>query len=348
MEYLSYPTTTQVKIYVPLTFRPPAVSLCVIIYDIYDLNSMNTSDREEFIEEDCMWSLSEKCLSVLHRSSIATIMSNLTYGIVDRKSEMHYIEYYKLLLKCVKYMKTENPNKKLRVGQIDDMHALKGSLIEVSIDENVQKMNKSYIVALLFIHDSRTLAHLRECNVKWLNGGENIPNYNTLSFDQVETENLPFPYKTNCIDYDLTNFSSQGDCVEHCYDEKYEKHYGENTGLITSSNYSILKLRTKYRLAYDMSMDESCYLICPISCRTHKYFVVPVGTFNVAHMKSWINVDIGLSRPFNRVRLIKSFDLNSYIIFMASAAGLWLGCSLFVTVGDIINFIYKSVKHFKE
>ena len=108
MEYISYRTSTKVSVYVPDSFRPPALSLCVPLWEILNVNALKESDRQNVSNIGDYYGLSEEATKTILKYRMKFIMENLTYSTRDLELSLHVIEYYKHDLRCTKYSKFEN------------------------------------------------------------------------------------------------------------------------------------------------------------------------------------------------------------------------------------------------
>lgn len=346
MEYLSYRTSTKVSVHVPDSFRPPALSLCVPLWEIFNVNALDESDRQRVSKIWDYHKINEEVTKTISKYSMKFFMENLTYSARDLESSLHAVEYYKHDFKCTKYSKFENADIKIEIGDVDKVSSFMNEMMSVSLNHKFKNHNVSFIEAALFFHDSRHLAHLRSGNILWMIGEEGNNNFHIVTYDQFETKNLPSPFFTHCVPYEGSKFSCYGDCFEHCYEKKYHLTHGINYGLITSASYQNITIKAKPNMIYDREIDLWCKAKCHTPCEAVFHYSVSIGSYHISSKSDiWMHFQLTVSRPFTKVTLIESFDLNSYIIFMASAAGLWLGCSLFVTVGDIINFLFNVTKN---
>ena len=162
LDYLGYRTATQVQLYVSYDFRLPAVSLFVVLEDLVNKNALSGADRFVYELYNCSRGMYTDCLNIFTKFDMKHIMNNLTYGIRSKKSNSTQVEYYKLNFKCVKYTLYEDPNDEMEVGEIDQMNSFRDGIITVELNSKLENLNKTKLSAALFIHDSKTFAHLRE------------------------------------------------------------------------------------------------------------------------------------------------------------------------------------------
>lgn len=335
VDYLDYRTTTEVKVYMPIKFRPPAVSICITYNYLLNTSKLSAQQQKSWTQHHCQGvGFNAPCMRIYNEYSIEKIINNLTHDIVWQNSPYIHTIYSKRVQKCVKYAVSELEF--IDTGDVDKMTVMENFVLEIRLPELPVKR---FHLGLL-THDHRKLPHVREGNVIWVSVDEN--NYHIGAFDQVESITLESPYATQCSNYANSGFESQSECIEHCYDEQYRIKYGLNCGVITTANFSLAKVPTSYSMRYDKVIDQKCYKKCPNKCESVTYYSVKHGDYELDAYRSRFIHATELSRPFVRVALVAAFDMNSFIIFIASSAGLWLGCSLYASVYDLALIVSKT------
>ena len=342
-DYLKYKTTTEVKVFIPTEFRPPAVSLCLMFHDSINVSKLTIEEQKSWKQNACYEdSMEDECLDILKKYDMETIMKNLTYGLInhhdDHAKKYDQIIYYKKGMKCIRYT-VKNSSESIHVGDVDEMYPTYNTFISMSLPNHFKNINDSDLKVAIFFHDSKTLAHIREGNLVWISMDIEGINYHQTTYDHVESHNLEAPFRTKCSKYLKTKYKSRGQCMEYCYQKQYKKFHGLDSGLITTTSFTAATLPSKRHLVYDRSIDTACYATCPEKCESLSYFVVTVGDYNIPQIDSIFFHEVTLSRPFTNVSFMASFDLRSFIIFMASASGLWFGCSLYVSITQVMNFV---------
>lgn len=346
-DYLEYLTTTEVQVYIPTRFRPPAVSLCLKLNDAINVSKLDSDEQLLWKDNNCKISLHQPCLNTLSKYGMVGIMNNLTYDLYRTDSNRHIRKsYYKKEMKCVKYVTDQNgSDDQMDVGDVDSMSVIQDSILSTALPKQMEQANMTGVKVAIFLHDSQTLSHIREGNILWLSVDTN--NYHSSTFDHVQSKYLPHPFLTKCIDYVKTKTVSRGHCIERCYEAKYYKKNRCHSGLITTTNFTEAVLPSKVNTPYIKAIDSLCDEMCPRKCLTLSYFSITVGDYEVGSIDTIFYHDVSLSRPFIKVTLMASFDTSQFIIFVASAAGLWLGCSLYVSIAKIVTIVsnFSLEKH---
>lgn len=346
-DYLEYLTTTEVQVYIPTRFRPPAASLCLMLNDAINVSKLDSDEQLLWKDNNCKLNLFQPCLDTLSKYGMVGIMNNLTYDLYHTNSNGHIqTSYYKKKMKCVKYVTDQDgSDDQMDVGDVDNMSVIEESILSTALPKQMEQANMTGVKVAIFLHDSQTLSHIREGNILWLSVDTN--NYHLSTFDHVQSKYLPHPFRTECIDYVETQTASRGHCIERCYEAKYYNKNRFHSGLITTTNFTEAILPSKFDIPYSKAIDTLCDKMCPKKCLTLSYFSITVGDYDDGIIDTFFYHHVSLSRPFTKVTLMASFNMSQFIIFMASAAGLWFGCSLYVTITSMVTIVsnFSLEKH---
>src|SRR5687768_16346149 len=78
------------------------------------------------------------------------------------------------------------------------------------------------------------------------NRHENSHTYTIMTYDYIRSETLPYPYVTNCFNYEEWHRESQAHAYDVCLDEivfaNYQKHAYD--ALIISPNWTVTDLKS--------------------------------------------------------------------------------------------------------
>ena len=225
----------------------------------------------------------------------------------------------------------------MHVGVMDNLEPIFSNLMEIWFHHFLNHTNRDFLDLALYIHEENKLSHLRGGNALFIRYKSNEENYFRVTYDYVESHILKKPFFTDCIDYKVTMFQSRGDCLERCYEINHVKKYRENYGLISTANYSEIKLSIP-NVKYDHEIDKNCYNGCKSGCETIDYVSAIVKSSRFEELPNIFAIPIAATQPYIYVNVISAFNFNNYVIYMASIASLWLGWSLYGTTTDIINF----------
>ncbi|XP_055945823.1 uncharacterized protein LOC129976336 [Argiope bruennichi] len=182
---------------------------------------------------------------------------------------------------------------------------------------------------------------------------------------------LPYPYQTDCMDYEglnkennMTGPRSQEICLDLCRAEYYKKCRDCNAGLRmyeTLDNYCGEYDECFYDIFEDMSkITEKCHAKCKPDCRKLKYHY-KIAKFTI-HEKTNrsitaqellarghpMNIQVSIRNPdifvLSHVPMFSSEELFSYI---GGLMGCWLGVSVW-SFTDIIEKNFRKIQNFKR
>ena len=164
MNYMDYKTATEVRVYMSTGFHPPALTLCMMINEALSISKIDIADRESFEKLDCKSWLYDSCLDVLSKYSLERLMNNLTYDIRnDNASDYAQLVYYKRMLKCMKYVRINN-NSFWNIGDVDSTISAHDTTIALALPKYYNSVDISGLKLSIFIHEAKTLSHIREGN----------------------------------------------------------------------------------------------------------------------------------------------------------------------------------------
>lgn len=230
----------------------------------------------------------------------------------------------------------------MHVGEMDSLEPIYSNLMEIWFNYLLNHTNRNFFDISLYIHQETQLSHLRGGNALFMRFKSNEDNYIKLTYDCIDSHILKKPFFTDCIDYKVTNFQSKGDGLERRYENNYVKKYGENYGLISTANYSEIKLSVS-NVKYDHEIDKNCYNGCKSGCESIDYVSAIVKSSRYEELPDDFAIPIAATQPYIHVYLISAFNLNDYVIYIASIASLWLGWNLYGATTDIIHFIVTGI-----
>ena len=227
------------------------------------------------------------------------------------------------------------------IGEMDSMEPIFSNLMEIWFDYLLSKLNLRFIHIKFFIHPENQLSHLREGNGILFRYALKNQNYFRVTYDYIESTYLRAPFFPKCADYYA--HKSRGNCVERCYEHDYEKKYNLNPGVLSTRNYSEVKLRKTRFISYDHDLDIVCSKRCRISCQTIDYVSSIVNVFSSDEIPNTIAIPVASTRPYVGVYSVSKFSLSDFIIYIASITSLWLGASLYGTIKDWVEFLSAKI-----
>ena len=190
----------------------------------------------------------------------------------------------------------------------------------------------------LYIHPENVLSHLREGNARYIRFKFGAENFFQITYDYIESNYLPHPYESNCVNYSSTRFESLGDCVERCYEANYKMKHDAHFGVISTINYTEVNVGNAAEIKYDHEIDSNCCAKCRIGCETINYVSIINSQFIIHEMINVFALSIASMRQYVYVTSTAGFGACSFVIYLASIISLWLGFSVYGSPIDVINY----------
>ena len=193
---------------------------------------------------------------------------------------------------------------------------------------------------------------------------------NSISYKENQARLLPFPYKTDCRWYELSDrpdAQMRSDCIQQCTNEAMLKQFPLNQCIFTATNYNLMRENklgqfanlslcnyprfTQETLQNGIKMlhlfDHKCRVKCRHSCIV-KYYDFSVG---VSKVHSLIQSDDQFAVFVQHYRLpdelVEHKPQMTWIELVSSFGGLlgmWLGLSVAFLLDSVITFLFTSLK----
>lgn len=346
-KYLKYPTSSQVYVGSAKEIIPPSISICFHYPEIMDPSTLQDIDRDTLMDNQCYiiknYVLNPVCQRFFEKLNLNEFMINKTVDLeqiiwqlpVDIELE-EKLQYFSLRCKCVKLSLYKDKNKPLKSYEMDNMrHKLK-TITSLFMDISFKLDSK--LQFLLYIHQSNQFIHFRSAIplvISPEDGKENVFVIDTKIFSSTT---LQHPFESNCIKYVHTKYSSEGHCFELCYGGPKGNDHGQ-VGFVTTENMKQLDYPNKYGIKVNVSRETYCSSLCRIDCSSIQFYRSLESQLLVDGFTGSIGLVITQNEPRTSVIMVSSFDLESYIIYMASVLGLWLGYSVYQLPIDVLSFL---------
>ena len=356
--YLKYDTNSEVIISSPLHIVPPSVSICAAPHELLKEESFPPEVMKQFQEANCDETTkianSYQCGAFIENFYLSEIFMNKTISLVDMIFDIpklprneEKLEYYMHGLKCVKLSRFKNRTIQLSAGQMDKMKPVPGKQVIAAVFQKTRRTNQTLNLHIT-LHDSSKLAHFREGNMLVVITDTTERNLFLLDYEDIESRLLKAPFSSNCYGYPRHGFESKSDCIEKCY-EGTLRGRGIPAGFMATTDFGELNFKMKEHIFHepDHKVDDQCTELCPNSCVRKEHFLSVLERYGIVVLKDMILILIYSTRPSTLVVMQASFSVHSFIIYAASIAGLWFGCSLFITITDILCLISSIVRKVK-
>ena len=344
-KFLKYPTNSQVSIAREKDILPPALSVCFNYHEILDPSALDDRTRESLNIYQCFkfksYTLLPLCNRILGNITFSEMLQNKTVNITDIiwKVDERATEYFRLRTKCIKIVLFKDTSRRQSLSRMDYMAGLSPIILKVFFDVTFRTFPKLH--ALIGVHNADRLFRLRDGNAFLVTAEEHVVNVFHIDHQLIESRYLQYPFESNCVDYNGSEFESQNHCFEVCYGGPEGKSNGQN-GLITTANYSLLNYSMAYRWAVNEKVEKECYEKCPTECMQKEYYASVQTKFAVEGLENKMGFYLYSSHPSVTVIMVQSFDLHSFIIYFASVISLWFGCSIFHTIFGSLNISIKT------
>lgn len=355
--YLAYETMTLVTMTFPRTISPPSISLCFDPLEIINEETLNDEQEKLFVENECYLAAGNEfpkfltCISkILMRMKASELFSNHTLRLQDISLEPTEfpdqnrmedgIEFFKVGLKCFKRSRFKSSSRKLSNAQLDFMRPIPGRKVLDAIYNHSIRSDKDLITSIV-LHEPDKLSHFRENNELFITINRK-KNLFFIDYEAIESRYLKSPFETNCIDYGTTEFESYGDCFEHCYQQHDE-------GFITTSDPGKLDFNMSISNNFlpNEDLDSSCSDKCRRDCITKDFYLSLLNVYGIESLGDSYRIIVFSSRPKMTITMIGVFDIQSYIIYIASILSLWFGCCIHETVTNFVKTLCSTVYKIK-
>jgi hypothetical protein len=172
----------------------------------------------------------------------------------------------------------------------------------------------------------------------------------TFEYQTMEEISLPSPYESDCYDYEqnkeLFSSKSKEDCILNYLKEKEYKKCKFNRQWLYEK-YEFLSNKTRYE-PHNCTIQhnkEQLNGICKKDCKTIRY------TYSVKQSSTvgW-NDSQGYIVPSSRYKIkvthLPKMDLITYLCSIASLNGMWIGISIYSTLGYLKKLFDKYIGKF--
>lgn len=369
-------TVTTIKS--PDTIFPPAISMCIRMYNFNQLPKDKCSRTSHKIYPYC--TANDYPLNDLINKYSGNLAEHLQFydleqdNFADKNDTMnrHFqeqtLQYYFSGHKCIRIptsigidimmnrthdtSRTQYDRRTLE-HNLDDILLIQFTLDIVSSIETDLVSNSSINIAIFF-HEHSKLGHNRDSPIGryyWepvIPGRKGEPNVARMNYHQVTTKYMRHPYEHGCIDYNDSSsssskiFESKGDCQEKCTRDGILEKYG-NVGRVVST--TIFDDSVPYDApTFNQDIDFNCMKKCRVDCNTIQYNPM-LGFLWTNYARPHVfRVQLLSSYPETFITFSAKFDILSYLIFMGGIFGMWVGLDLLTTTSAAINYLTKIFK----
>lgn len=358
-KYLRYSVNSQVIVSESSNIIPPSVSICFAPNEVVIPNKLDDETKKKFLKYQCHlvgnYLANPRCRQVLDGINTKELMETKTVNLTNYilRNPLFLVteedkEYFTFGFKCIKVSKFIDKKRELRVSEMDGMTDSNREIMKIIFNASFRLDDR--LNFKLKIHNSVSLRYFREGTDIILSAVKTQYILFAVDCQIVRNEYLKYPYESNCIDYADSEYESQGHCFESCFGGKHGNS-NDQTGFITTDNYDLLDYGYKhpfienYRAIHE-NLEIKCAKKCRKGCVEYRYYPSLLNRYGVEGFHYEIIVNLYLNNPILKLYMTKSFDMNSYIIYLASVTSLWFGCSVFNSViGAFKACFYFTAKY---
>lgn len=223
-----------------------------------------------------------------------------------------------------------------------------GTILRISLNTN---MLKNHTTMFLFTHPHNTLVHEATLGVQRVPLTK-VTTTCEFSFEKVRYKLLPYPYKTDCLEYRNIGFQTRSQAIDRCVQAMVKQKFDRNLPFSSASvdsdaylGYGLLfKMRTNItKLNILRNIKKSCA----------RQYSKPDCDFTYFKMSNcWIfdavadNLSLKMkviNRPYIEVVSRETVSLSQSIIYFASILGLWFGFSIAFDVPKALKFTKRQL-----
>ena len=173
-----------------------------------------------------------------------------------------------------------------------------------------------------------------------------------MSYETYQSKLLPFPYKTNCRDYQKEGLSTRAHCRMKClravFLEKYESVYGE-VAAFSSDNIKILLS------LFDIEIENPVHNNCQMKCLQKECSLTSFTSMNLEReprTQETTTLTVVASRnPAIKTECLPAMPFISFLTNFLSTFGIWFGLSLWalslLPFKEIIEKILTGQQHIR-
>ena len=170
----------------------------------------------------------------------------------------------------------------------------------------------------------------------------------TLSYDNYKISRLPAPFKTRCIDYKTTKFSSQQECIDTCLIEQVVNISGKVPfSIVTNIEYRL------HTITADDNLDQSIQKMiitsqtkCRNQCSKPLCFERLYRTYSLKTSESddfTVRVLV-MSKPKTIIQYEQLVSFSTYSVQFLSCFGIWFTVD-FTSIIDIIQYVFRLYRN---
>ena len=182
---------------------------------------------------------------------------------------------------------------------------------------------------------------------KWDGITINLNKYNLLTYNKQENKLLPYPYSTNCKNYETLGHFSRNDCIRKCRINMTLEKCGVLPVFVNVFEYEYeryAKNESEYNCTIKNNFDIECYNRCPFEDCINDYYIPKIVLSRSDNYES----GIGISPP-SEPEIIYEYNPKietiEFLCYIGSILGLWFGLSIKSIINSSKNISKWNIKN---
>ena len=218
-----------------------------------------------------------------------------------------------------------------------------GTILGVSL--NLEAISR-HATIFLFTHPHKTLIHEATLGVQRVSLIE-LKNNCEFSYEKVKYNLLPYPYKTNCLNYKNIGYKTRSEAIDICIQALARKEFNRSLPFSSASveSESYIGFGFIYKILVNITILNKLRNIKKICGQQYYKPDCELTYFKLSNC--WIfdgvsdNLNLKMkvmNRPYIEVFSRETVTISQSIIYFASILGLWFGFSIAFDVPKALKF----------
>lgn len=340
-QYFAYDSVTQVKITRTHNYYPPVLTFCFYLRDVLNNSGEFLNIADCFNRTPTIATIIDHALIHDEFNFILNEVNATTYEkffkiekLIKKNLICYSIRFHENIRFLLYYLVNGRTTPTIMKLWINGTSFRTSDLFQIyltSTKDGARGMVGSFVAVDRKIFNSTT--------------GEGDANLIQISYNSFTSIRLPFPYKTNCLDYRTINFESKKHCFEDCLLKNTISRLGkvpfsvvvnEPLDLQIISDADI-KNSTFHKIRY--SIEEECFSKCEKSnCKEFSYTPKLISTIQEKDLIVYLNV---ADSPDIISEYIPRLSFVEYAIYVLSCISFWVAFSplQFLIENKVVNSV---------
>ena len=367
-DYMMYESTTKVTFEMENRFVPPAISFCFVAVELRILGKFSPDSicrknisvaLNESQYEDCLLEMLYKRsvkqlfdhtldLSYTVSAVIVSLDKSISYDLMDHETILKYVdEFYMDGTICLRFKNSQSPLfiRNDQVSRLSNSYMVYG---EIEGNEKLYILDDDLPFIRFYIHPADTFPRGFELQ-PYVSISGSKSEVKLFNYRKFLGEYLPPPFSSNCVHHHKRQLESREHCFQGCIQSFIQRDYGMNK---TAAQFTHIKAMVIDPKSPDMDFvpdldrknysniiryNEICTPRCPLDCHTVSYAVDLISEAAATSANLSYKYRIENRNPTLHTKFVPVIPTAQYIIYLASAVGLWFGFDIFHGTNFIVS-----------